>query len=159
KLRRELQKVSQVTDVDSDQQPGGLETEVVVDRDAAYRLGLTTSQIDATLYDAFGQRLVSTIYNALNQYHVVMEVSPEYWQNPEILKDIYVSTSGGGVSGTASTNAVAVATILPPPAPPTASASANDTARTAAANALANPPKGGASTGAAVSTAAEAMVP
>jgi multidrug efflux pump len=151
--------VPEVTDVDSDQQPGGLETEVVVDRDAAYRLGLTTSQIDATLYDAFGQRLVSTIYNPLNQYHVVMEVAPEYWQNPEILKDIYVSTSGGGVSGTASTNAVAGTTVLSQSAAPTASAIANDTARNAQANALANTAKGGASTGAAVSTAREAMVP
>jgi multidrug efflux pump len=159
KLRRELQNVKEVTDVDSDQQPGGLETEVVVDRDSAYRLGLTSSQIDATLYDAFGQRLVSTIYNPLNQYHVVMEVAPEYWQNPEILKDIYVSTTGGGVSGTASTNAVAGTTVLTSAAAPTASSVANDTARNAQANALANTAKGGASTGAAVSTAREAMVP
>ena len=159
RLRRELQKVPEVTDVDSDQQPGGLETEVVVDRDSAYRLGLTSSQIDATLYDAFGQRLVSTIYNPLNQYHVVMEVAPEYWQNPEILKDIYVSTSGGGVTGTASTNAVAGTTVLTSSAAPSASAVANDSARNAQANALANTTKGGASTGAAVSTAREAMVP
>src|SRR6201999_2643868 len=100
KLRRALQDVPEVVDVDTDQQAGGLETEVVVDRDTASRLGLTPSPIDATLYDAFGQRLVSTIYNPLNQYHVVMEVAPQYWQNPEVLKDIYVSTSGGGVSGT-----------------------------------------------------------
>ena len=159
KLRRELQTVPQLTDVDSDQQPGGLETEVVIDRDSAYRLGLTTSQIDATLYDAFGQRLVSTIYNPLNQYHVVMEVAPEWWQNPEILKDIYVSTSGGGVSGTASTNAVAGTTVLTKSSSPTAAAVANDTARNAQANALANTTKGGASTGAAVSTARENMVP
>ncbi len=159
KLRRALQAVPELTDVDSDQQPGGLETEVVIDRDSAYRLGLTTSQIDATLYDAFGQRLVSTIYNPLNQYHVVMEVAPEYWQNPEILKDIYVSTSGGGVTGTASTNAVAGTTVLAKSSSPTATAVANDTARNAAANALANTTKGGASTGAAVSTARESMVP
>jgi multidrug efflux pump len=159
KLRRELQKVPELTDVDSDQQPGGLETEVVIDRDSAYRLGLTTSQIDATLYDAFGQRLVSTIYNPLNQYHVVMEVAPEWWQNPEILKDIYVSTAGGGVSGTASTNAVAGTTVLSASASPSAAAVANDAARNAQANALANTTKGGASTGAAVSTARESMVP
>jgi len=159
KLRRELQNVKEVTDVDSDQQPGGLETEVVIDRDSAYRLGLTASQIDATLYDAFGQRLVSTIYNPLNQYHVVMEVAPEYWQNPEILKDIYISTSGGGVSGTASTNAVAGTTVLGKTAAPTAASVANDTARNAQANALANTTKGGASTGSAVSTSREPMVP
>jgi len=159
KLRRALQNVPEVTDVDTDQQVGGLETEVEVDRDSAYRLGLTESQIDATLYDAFGQRLVSTIYNPLNQYHVVMEVSPEYWQNPEILKDIYVSTSGGAVSGVQSTNAVAGTTILTSSAAPTAAAVANDTARNAAANALANTTKGGASTGAAISSAQESMIP
>ena len=58
-------------------------------------MGVTASQIDNTLYDAFGQRQVSTIYSAQNQYHVVMEVAPRYWQSPETLKDIYVSTSGG----------------------------------------------------------------
>jgi multidrug efflux pump len=159
KLRRALQTVPEVTDVDSDQQVGGLETEVVVDRDSASRLGLTQSQIDSTLYDAFGQRLVSTIYNPLNQYHVVMEVSPEYWQNPEILKDIYVSTSGGAVSGVQSTNAVAGTTILTKSAAPTAASVANDVARNAAANALANTANGSASTGAAVSTAQESMIP
>ncbi len=81
------------------------ETDLVIDRDTAARLGLTASQIDNTLYDAFGQRQVSTIYNALNQYHVVMEVAPQYWQSPETLKDVYVSTAGGAVGGTQSTNA------------------------------------------------------
>jgi multidrug efflux pump len=159
KLRRALQNVPEVVDVDTDQQPGGLETEVVVDRDAASRLGLTQSQIDATLYDAFGQRQVSTIYNPLNQYHVIMEVSPEYWQNPETLRDIYVSTSGGAVSGAQSTNAVAGTTVLSKTAAPDATSVANDTARNAAANSLANTARGGASTGAAVSTAQEKMVP
>jgi multidrug efflux pump len=159
KLRAALQSVPEVTDVDSDQQAGGLESEVVVDRDSASRLGLSTSEIDSTLYDAFGQRLVSTIYNPLNQYHVVMEVAPEYWQSPDILKDIYVSTSGGAVSGSASTNAVAGTTILNSTSAPTASAVANDAARNAAANALANTTKGGASTGAAVSVAQESMIP
>jgi multidrug efflux pump len=64
----------------SDQQNKGLETDLVIDRDAAARLGLTVSQIDNTLYDAFGQRQVSTIYVARNQYHVIMEVAPRYWQ-------------------------------------------------------------------------------
>ncbi len=65
------------------------------------------SQIDNTLYDAFGQRQVSTIYVARNQYHVIMEVAPRYWQNPETLKDVYISTSGASVGGSQSTNAVA----------------------------------------------------
>jgi multidrug efflux pump len=159
KLRRALQNVPEVVDVDTDQQPGGLETEVIVDRDAASRLGLTQSQIDATLYDAFGQRQVSTIYNPLNQYHVIMEVSPEYWQNPETLRDLYVSTSGGAVSGAQSTNAVAGTTVLSKTGGPDATTVASDTARNAAANSLANTARGGASTGAAVSTAREKMVP
>jgi multidrug efflux pump len=159
KLRRELQQVPEVVDVDTDQQVGGLEAEVIVDRDSASRFGLLQSEIDNTLYDAFGQRLVSTIYNPLNQYHVVMEVAPEYWQTPDVLKDIYVSTSGGAVSGTAATNAVAGTTVIGKTAAPSAAAVANDTARNAAANALANTTHGGASTGSAVSTTREPMVP
>ncbi len=84
-----------LTDVSSDQQQKGLETNVSIDRDTASRLGLTMYQIDNTLYDAFGQRSVSTIYNALNQYHVVMEVAPRYLQRPAILRQFWVSTSGG----------------------------------------------------------------
>jgi multidrug efflux pump len=158
KLRGALQRVPEITDVDTDQQPGGPETEVIVDRDTASRLGLSQSQIDNTLYDAFGQRLVSTIYNPLNQYHVVMEVAPEYWQHPEILKDIYVSTAGGAVSGTQSTNAVA-GTVAVGSGAVSQTSVANDTARNAAANQLANSGRGGASTGSAVSTAAESMIP
>ena len=77
-----MKKIKILTDVNSDQQQGGRETNVTIDRDTVVRLGLTLSAIDNTLYDAFGQRQVSTIYNALNQYHVVMEVAPRYWQNP-----------------------------------------------------------------------------
>ncbi len=66
----------------------------MIDRATASRLGISASQIDNTLYDAFGQRQVSTIYSAQNQYHVIMEVEPRYWQTPETLKDIYVSTAG-----------------------------------------------------------------
>jgi multidrug efflux pump len=100
KLLAAVQKDPALTDVSSDQQQRGLETEVTVDRDTASRLGLTMYQIDNTLYDAFGQRSVSTIYNALNQYHVVMEVAPRYAQRPSILRQFWVSTSGGQASGT-----------------------------------------------------------
>jgi multidrug efflux pump len=158
KLKTALQKEPELEDVDSDAQPGGLETEVVVDRDAAYRLGLSESQIDNTLYDAFGQRLVSTIYNPLNQYYVVMEVSPEYWQNPDVLNDIFVSTSGGAVGGTEATNAVVGTTIIKG-STQTAAAVASDTARNAQANALANAGRAGTSTGAAVSVSQENMIP
>src|SRR5580698_3720258 len=71
------------------------------------RLGLTLSAIDNTLYDAFGQRQVSTIYNALNQYHVVMELAPRYWQDPRTLDQIYVSTSGANPTGVQQTGIAA----------------------------------------------------
>ena len=109
KLRLALQSVPEVTDVDTDVQPGGLEADLIVDRDTAYRLGLSEAQIDNALGDAFAQAQVSTIYNPFSpqQYHVVMEVAPEFWQSPEVLKDLYVSTAGGAVSGTQATQAVA----------------------------------------------------
>src|SRR4029077_8296460 len=91
KLAAALQGDPHLTDVNSDQQNKGIEASLVIDRDSASRLGITVSQIDNTLYDAFGQRQVSTIYVARNQYHVIMEVAPQYWQNPETLKDVWVS--------------------------------------------------------------------
>ena len=99
KLLAAVQNDPALTDVSSDQQQKGLETNVSIDRDTASRLGLTMYQIDNTLYDAFGQRSVSTIYNALNQYHVVMEVAPRYLQRPAILRQFWVSTSGGRRAG------------------------------------------------------------
>jgi multidrug efflux pump len=106
KLLAALQTSPVIADVNSDQQQKGLETDVSYDRITAARLGLTVGQMDSTLYDAFGQRQVSTIYNALNQYHVVMEVAPRYWQSPAMLEDMYVSTSGGTASGTQTTNSL-----------------------------------------------------
>jgi multidrug efflux pump len=100
KILAELQKIPQLTEVNSDQQNKGLETDLVIDRTTAARLGITVSEIDNTLYDAFGQRQVSTIYNPRNQYHVIMEAAPKYWQNPEVLKDFFISTSGGAARGT-----------------------------------------------------------
>jgi multidrug efflux pump len=153
-----LQRLPELTDVNSDQQAKGLETDIVIDRDTASRLGLTVTQIDNTLYNAFGQRQVSTIYTPRNQYHVVMEVAPEFWQHPDTLKDIYVSTSGGSVGGTQSTNAVA-GTVKGGKNTPTAAAVASDTARNLATNTIATSGRSGTSTGAAVSTSVETMVP
>jgi multidrug efflux pump len=158
KILAELQKVPELVDVNSDQQNNGLETDVTIDRDTAMRLGLTVAQIDNTLYDAFGQRQVSTIYDARNQYHVVMEVAPKYWQNPQTLDDIFVSQSGGNVGGTQSTNAVA-GTVSGPSSSQTAASVAGDAARNLALNSIGNTGKGTASTGAAVSTNTETMVP
>ena len=165
KVEAALQKVKGLTEVNLDQQQKGLESDLVIDRPTAARLGLTVSQIDNTLYDAFGQRQVSVIYAAQNQYHVVMEAAPRYWQNPETLKDIYISTSGGSVSGTKATNALAGTVSAAAPAATSAArktaaaAIAGDTARNQANNALANTGRVATSTGAPVSTAAETMVP
>ncbi|MFZ2060991.1 MAG: multidrug efflux RND transporter permease subunit [Candidatus Binatus sp.] len=97
KVLKKLRTVHILTDVSSDQQNSGLESNVVVDRDTASRLGLSQQAIDDTLYDAFGQRQVSTMYTPLNQYHVVMEVAPQFWQNPDSLDHIQVRSSTGGL--------------------------------------------------------------
>ena len=95
KIRAALSALPELADVNTDTQDKGLQTSLVIDRDTAFRLGVTPKMIDATLNDLFGQRQVSTIYAQLNQYHVVMEAAPEYWQSPEILRTVYVSTPTG----------------------------------------------------------------
>ncbi|HVM96670.1 MAG TPA: efflux RND transporter permease subunit [Candidatus Acidoferrales bacterium] len=113
KVFRKLQSLSMLTDVSTDQQDRGLQADLVIDRDTAARLGITTKMIDDTLYSAFGQRQVSTMYTSLNQYHVVMEVAPQFWQNPATLRDIYVrSTSGTLVPLSAFTHYEANTTTL-----------------------------------------------
>ena len=82
RIRDALGQLPQLVDVNTDEQDRGLQTAVAIDRDAASRMGVTTALIDATLNDSFGQRQVSTIYNPLNQYRVVMEVAPQYGQKP-----------------------------------------------------------------------------
>ena len=146
-------------DVNSDQQLGGLQTNVTIDRDTAMRLGLTISAIDNTLYDAFGQRQVSTIYNALNQYHVVMEVAPRYWQDPRTLDQIYVSTSGANPTGVQQTGIAAGDYASSTGPASTAATIAADSARNLATNAIAASGHSSASTGAAVTTSLETMVP
>jgi multidrug efflux pump len=95
RIRLALTEVPELADVNTDQQDKGLQTSLVIDRDTASRLGITARMIDATLNDVFGQRQVSTIYNPLNQYRVVMEAAPEYWQSPEALRNVYVSAPNG----------------------------------------------------------------
>jgi multidrug efflux pump len=95
KLLTELKKIPILADVNSDQQNLGLQSELVYDRDTASRFGISASLLDNTLYDAFGQRQVSTMYTALNQYHVVMEAAPQYGLNPEGLRNIYVTSAAG----------------------------------------------------------------
>jgi multidrug efflux pump len=169
KITAALQNVPELEDVNSDQQDKGLQVDLKIDRATAARLGLNAAQIDNTLYDAFGQRQVSTIYKDKNQYHVVMEVAPQFWQSPETLKDIYVSTSGGRVSGTSSTAGAGGAFQISPalsggagsataPALSTAQQIAQDDARNQQLNALTSS-SGGASTGASLSTRVSTMVP
>jgi multidrug efflux pump len=95
KIEAALRKLSQLADINSDKQNKGLQTTLVIDHITASRLGITSQAIDSTLYDAFGQRQVSTTYKQLNQYHTVMEVAPQYWQRPDTLKTIYVASNKG----------------------------------------------------------------
>src|SRR5271165_5979876 len=95
KLLQKLRTIPLLKDLNSDQQVSGLEANVIIDRDTASRLGITPSQIDNILYDAFGQRQISTIYRTLNQYHVVLEVDPKYQLTPDALQSVYVITSRG----------------------------------------------------------------
>src|SRR2546425_12192919 len=90
KLVDKLRTLPQMRDVASDQQTNGLKADLVIDRDTASRLGILPQAIDDTLYDAFGQRQVSTIFTPLNQYHVVLEAAPRFWQSPDSLADIRV---------------------------------------------------------------------
>ena len=94
-LQQRLAKIPELRDVNSDQQMHGLESAIVIDRDTAGRLGVAVLDIDNTLSDAFGQRQVSNIYKGINQYHVVMEVAPEFQPGPDALKAVYVPSSSG----------------------------------------------------------------
>ena len=94
-----LQQLPNLRDVATDQQTGGLRARLVFDRDTASRLGITPSTIDNTLYDAYGQRLVSTMFTQLNQYHVVLEVKPGFQKDPKALGDLFIRSSAGGGGG------------------------------------------------------------
>jgi multidrug efflux pump len=158
---------SQIVDVNSDLQQNGLQAYVKISRSTAMRYGFVANQIDSVLYDAFGQRTVSTIFNPLNQYFVVMEVAPEYWQYPQLLSGIYLSTAAGNANGTQQTQ-MQGGTVSGVTQPLAIAAAASATAATnalnsnaqanAQTNSIANS-KGGSSTGSADSTAAETMVP
>ncbi|WP_297442715.1 efflux RND transporter permease subunit [Acidocella sp.] len=157
-----LKEDGQLVDVNSDLQQSGLETQIHINRALAASYGLTPAEIDATLYDAFGQRTVSTIYNALNQYQVVMELAPRYQQTPADLARIYVSTAGGRASGTGATQ-LAAGSVVGNTAATSASAKVSgvalDSASNAAVNAIAASGHMQASSGTAVSTNVETMVP
>jgi multidrug efflux pump len=158
---------SQMTDVNSDLQQNGLQIYVNFDRATSARYGFAPNQIDSVLYDAFGQRTVSTVYNQLNQYYVVMEVAPKYWQYPQMLDRMRFSTAAGNASGTQQTqmSSALVKPVTPVSAVTASQGSASNTnSRNADAeanqltNAISNA-KGGSSSGSADSTSSETMVP
>ncbi|MFG1379412.1 efflux RND transporter permease subunit [Xanthobacter autotrophicus] len=157
KLLAALQRDPRVTQANSDQQSRGIQTEIIIDRDTAARLGISVGQIDNTLYDAFGQRQVSTIYVARNQYHVVMEVAPRFSQHPEVLNDVFISTSGGAVGG--AQGAGAVAGTFSAPGTATTGNAVSSAVRNAQTNAIGATGRAAASTGSAVSTSASPMIP
>jgi multidrug efflux pump len=168
KLVTELGKYREhLTDINSDMQQNGLQAFVTIDRQTARRYGFVANQIDNVLYDAFGQRTVSTIFNPFNQYFVVMEVAPKYWQYPNMLQRTYLSTAAGNPSGTEQTQAQGgtvsgVAAHSAVTASGGASVSSSALNSNAQANAVTNSianSRGGSSTGSADSTAAETMVP
>jgi multidrug efflux pump len=97
RIVQKMRTLPELVDVSSDQQVKGLQAMLVIDRNTASRLGITAAMIDNTLYDAFGQRQVSVTYTLLNQYHVIMEVDPRFWQNPDTLKEIYVKSTTGSM--------------------------------------------------------------
>jgi multidrug efflux pump len=148
-----------LTDVDTDQQDNGVETLVDVDRTSASRLGLTSAAIDSALYDAFGQRQVATIYDELNQYHVIMEWAPRYAQGPNALADVYVPAAAGAGTAVASTAPSAAPAAPATPAALAASATAAAATVAAAPTVSANPGSRDASTGNPLANTVTALVP
>jgi multidrug efflux pump len=184
KLVEALRKCPELTDLNSDQQQNGLQADLKIDRLTMGRFGLLPSAVDNSLYDAFGERQISTIYNAMNQYSVVMEVAPEYWQNPDTLKKLYVSTAGQVASGTQASNAVSGTVIINSTsstrststtgptsstgstsstssgsAASTGSSASSNSAKNQATNAIAATGRSSASSGAALTTQVESMIP
>jgi multidrug efflux pump len=156
-----------LSDVNSDLQQHGLQVYVNFDRATAARYGFAPNQIDTGLYDAFGQRTVSTVYNELNQYYVVMEVAPKYWQYPQMLERIRFSTAAGNASGTQQTQmsgslvkGVTATTVTSATSGTASTTNAKnaDAEANLLTNAISNA-KGGGSSGSADSTAAETLVP
>ncbi|OUJ17022.1 nodulation protein [Acetobacter orientalis] len=157
-LLAELQKHKELTEVSADVQQGGLAIAVGITRDTAARVNVTPQMLSNTIYDAFGQRAASVIYNTLNQYRVVMEADPASWSSPNDLNQVWVSVSGGSAGGGTRSNTVRVRNSGTSSAGNSASASLSaQSFKNQIANALAG--GNGASTGSAVSTSSSSMVP
>jgi multidrug efflux pump len=145
KLSEQMKQSASLQDINTDQEDHGLQSFVKIDRDAAARLGVTPVDIDNTLYDAFGQRQVTTIYNALNQYHVIMEVAQPYAQDPTALNYVYLERRPP--AGATAVNKATGGVVL------------NPGGAGAAVNEAVAPPSRGASQGAAVATSIKEPVP
>jgi multidrug efflux pump len=157
KLADAMKAQPSMTDVDTDQAENGVETFVTIDKDSASRLGVSTKDIDNALYNSFGQRQVATIYDELNQYHVIMEVAPQYARSPEVLRDVYVPVSSATGSTSTSTSASSTST---------STSTSSSTATTISADGTVTAVKTNnttavrdASTGDALSTSTTTMVP
>ncbi|MGI6245527.1 MAG: efflux RND transporter permease subunit [Pseudochelatococcus sp.] len=158
KITEALKREPLLTDIDSDREEAGLQVNLAVDRDAVARFGLSMSQINGVLYDAFGQRAVSTIYDRLNQYSVIMGLEPRYLAGPESLGAIYISAKGGTISATQLSGALS-GTVSGGGAAASAADIAGDPVRNQLLNQIAVTGRGQASTGSAVSTAKRDMIP
>jgi multidrug efflux pump len=141
KMLAELQKLPELSDVASDQQTQGIQAKLVFDRATASRLGITASTIDQTLYDSYGQREVSTMFTQLNQYHVILEVKPNFDQRPLNLSDLYIrSGMASATSGSVSGGSATTASLGPSSTAITASSASAPTAATAPASPLQSGP-------------------
>ena len=168
RLAEEMKQQAALTDIDTDLEENGVQTFVTVDKDSAARLGISARDVDNALYNAFGQRQVSTIYADLNQYRVIMELAPRYIQSPLALKDIYVpakaaaATAVSGAVTTAATNIGSTASAGTNPAGVAntdGSAAASGSAPAATTLAVANPGLRDQSTGQVLSSTPTTMVP
>jgi multidrug efflux pump len=167
KLTEQLKTVSQLTDVNSDAEDHGLSSYVTIDRPTAGRFRLTNLNVDNTLYDYFGQRQVSTIYNPLNQYHVVMEASPDFNQEPANLSDVYLAAGAAATTTAANTSANGAQTLTSATSTIATSTGLNPASTAASALSAGNailpgpsaPPGRAPTTGVAISSVQERMVP
>ena len=168
KLAAAMKGRASMTDVDSDQADNGVETFVTIDKSSAAKLGISVKDVDNALYDSFGQRQVATIYDELNQYHVIMEVAPQYSRSPEALKDLYVPSKGLPAPTSANPTGAPVALTVPATTgggltttstTTTASAAAAAASTPALAANVAAPAVRDASSGSALSTSPTTMVP
>ena len=144
KMVARLKELPELTDVATDQQVQGLRAKLVFDRDTAARLGITPASIDQTLYDAYGQREVSTIFTQLNQYHVVLEVQPQFQRNPMDLRNLFIHTAAGGSTTASGLVAGGSATAAVSQGPANSSSAATSAANSAATATTTSASKSGA---------------